>query len=262
MGTESRKMIQCVGAALMLAVSGCDGGRSAFEREHKERVDEIRHMVGAVCSCGRDRKPVEDCLNTFVEVSAITNCEVRRQWLSVFCDAIASAKPGGADMLARQDNYTNLHNFREKASNGLGMKGDDLRVRLEMWFAEVEAFQKEAAFCEGRAAEVRDAIKGKNSSKAKQPLDFNAALSMLGEWETSAQQCKRWHEYDMAPIILWDDSVAAKYCATLSHGEKMKVVHRIKDAIGRYPDWYIDEQKKDKKRAQKAGGTGKQRGAR
>ena len=141
MGTEFRKIIQSVGVALMLAVAGCDGGRSAFEREHKERVDEIRHLVGAVCSCGRDRKPKNDCLKTFVEVSSITNLEERRQWLAVFCDAIANAKPSGTDMLARQDNYTNLHNFREKASNGLGMEGDDLRVRLEMWFSEVEAFE-------------------------------------------------------------------------------------------------------------------------
>ena len=105
MGTEFRRMIQCVGAALMLAVSGCDGGRSAFEREHKERVDEIRHMVGAVCSCGRDQKPKNDCLKMFIEVSSITNLEERRQWLAVFCDAIANAKPSGTDMLARQDNF-------------------------------------------------------------------------------------------------------------------------------------------------------------
>ena len=256
METECRKMLQIVGVALMLAVVvGCDGGKSAFEREHKERVDEIRHLVGAVCSCGRDRKPMDDCLKTFVEVSSITNHEERRKWLAVFCNAIANAKPGGADMLSRQDNYTNLHNFREKASDGLGMEGDDLRVRLEMWFAEVEAFRKEAAFCDAMAADINAAFTGSRPSKAKLPPDFNDALGLLCEWETSAKQSKRWHEYDMAPIVLWDDSVAAKYCATLSHGEKMKVVRRIRDAMGRYPDWYLNEEKKGKRRTQKEGGS-------
>jgi hypothetical protein len=212
-------------------------------------------MVGAVCSCGRDRKPKDDCLKTFVEVSSITNLEERRQWLAVFCDAIANAKPSGTDMLARQDNYTNLHNFREKASDGLGMEGDDLRVRLEMWFAEVEAFRKEAAFCDAMAADIHAAFTGSRPSKAKLPPDLNDALGLLCEWETSAKQSKRWHEYDMAPIVLWDDSVAAKYCATLSHGEKMKVVRRIRDAIGRYPDWYLNEEKKGKRRTQKEGGS-------
>ena len=82
------------------------------------------------------------------------------------------------------------------------------------------------------------------------------------ELEHCAQYSASCHELDMSLFVLWDDSVAARYCATLSHGEKMKVVHRIKDAIGRYPDWYIDEQKKGKKRAQKAGGAEKQRGVR
>ena len=149
-----------------------------------------------------------------------------------------------ADMLARQDNYTNLHNFREKASDGLGMEGDDLRVRLEMWFAEVEAFRKEAAFCDAMAADINAAFTGSRPSKAKLPPDLNDALGLLCEWETSAKQSKLWHEYDMAPIVLWDDSVAAKYCATLPWWKKKMVVRRIKKAIGRYPDWYLNEEKK------------------
>ncbi len=257
METECRKMILGIGIALMLAVVvGCDGGKSAFERAHKERIDEIRHLVGAVCDCGRDQKPVEECLNTFVGVSAITNCEVRRQWLSVFCDAIASAKPSGDGLLAREDNYANLHNFRAKASNRLGMQGDDLRVRLEMWFAEVAAFSRESAFCDEKAKGIKEAIEGSKPSRSKLPPDWNEAVNLLCEWETSAKRSKLWYENDMAPIVLWDDSVAARYCATLPHGEKMKVVRRIKDAIGRYPDWYLDEQKNGKRRAQKAGGAG------
>ena len=255
MRTECRKMLQGVGAALMIVVVGCDGGGSAFERAHKERIDEIRHMVGAVCSCGRDRKPMDDCLKTFVEVSSITNHVERRQWLAVFCNAIANAKPSGADMLARQDNYTNLHNFREKASDGLGMEGDDLRVRLEMWFAEAEAFRKESAFCDAMAADINAAFTGSRPSKVKLPPDFNDAIGLLCEWETSAKQSKLWHEYDMAPIVLWDDSVAARYCATLPWWKKKMVVWRINKAIGCYPDWYLDEQKKGKRRAQKAGGA-------
>ena len=184
---------------------------------------------------------MDDGLKMFDEIVSITNRAERSQWLAVVCDAIANAKPVGANMLARQDNYTNLHIFREKASERLGVQGEDLGIRLEMWLAEAECFRRESACCRDKANEIEAVIKKGTPSKVDLPSNFEAKVSLLCEWETSARQSRGWHEYDMAPIILWDDSVAARYCATLPWWKKIMVVWRIKKILGRYPDWYLEE---------------------
>ena len=93
----------------------------------------------------------------------------------------------------------------------------------------------ETAFCE-------EMVKKKKEFLNQNPtLVFGKAGSELCEWENMMRQSQGWYEDDMSLIVLWDDSVAAKYCATLSWWEKMKVVWRIKKVIGRYPDWYLED---------------------
>ena len=222
---------------------GCQRGTVEITAKDGRRVAEIKELISKVCGCERDHKPMEDGMRVFREVVAMTNAMERKKWLMVVCDAISTTRLKGYNISERQVSYAHLHYFREKASELLGMAGDDLWWRLEMWFAEVEAFRKEAAFCDAMVADINAAFKGNRHSKIKLPPDFNDAVGLLCEWEASAQQSKHWHEYDMAPIILWDDSVAAKYCATLPWWKKMMVVRRIKNAIGRYPDWYLNEKK-------------------
>ena len=77
--------------------------------------------------------------------------------------------------------------------------------------------------------------------------DHEAAQTILRKADEMLH-CSRYsatyHEQNMSIMVLWDDSVVARYCATLSSREKMKVIQRIRDAIGRYPDWYLGEKKK------------------
>ena len=113
---------------------------------------------------------------------------------------------------------------------------------LELWFAELACLKKESISCEKEYKRLTELAALANDHKVSESM-----LRKADEMLHCSRYSATFHEQNMSIMVLWDDSVAARYCATLSSREKMKVVQRIRDAIGRYPDWYLDEKKKSEK---------------
>ena len=226
---------------------GCRRGVADFTTEDVKRISAIKEQIAKACGFERGSEPIESGIRMFRELVATTNAIERKKWLTVVCDAMSTTKFSGSNISERQVSYAHLHYFREKASELLGVNVDDLRWQLELWFAEAECFRKESAYCRSMANEIEAVIKKGTPTKMELPSDFSAKTSLLCEWETCARHSAEYHAHNMAMIVLWDDSVAARYCATLPWWRKKLVVWRIKKVIGRYPDWYLEEKKKGAK---------------
>ena len=64
---------------------------------------------------------------------------------------------------------------------------------------------------------------------------------MAAQWELFAKECLLFHMQGLPLDVLWDISVAGRYCEGKSAFEKWRVARRIKKAISRYPDWYLEQ---------------------
>jgi hypothetical protein len=223
---------------------GCSQEVKNLSPEMETHVNRINELIAQVCRCGRDRKPIKDSIRLVADIASMTNAAEQNVLMKVVCKTMSNTVLEGMNMLERQSNYANLHYFRERSSSCFDGRQSGLYWQLELWFSEVECFKKEETKCRTMVNEIKTSLGKEISTKINPPLDFNVAASILCEWETSEQQSQSWYKDNMAMIVLWDDSVAARYCATVSWWEKMKVVRRIKKAIGRYPDWYLEERKK------------------
>ena len=232
---------------------GCE--RSADDFRDSKFETEVAGIVQDVCE-GKCQ-PRECGVKLMQSIVNEPDVIAQKRKRTALLNAVSRATFTGDISIERESGYFRLHDFLGGVSIVLREHGNEWGMILELWFSEIACHKKETVDCERESKRLLEL--------SKQTADFDAAMKIArksDELEHCAQYSACCHELDMSLFVLWDDSVAARYCATLSHGEKMKVVHRIKDAIGRYPDWYMDEQKKGKKRSQKAGGTGKQRGAR
>lgn len=235
-----RKIINGILAFCCLLVIGCErkdvtpeASDPVYAAMIKDAIDGVCNGSGS-CDCGRD---------IMQSIVSMTNDSARMMHTRMVVEAMSKATFCGSDVHDRENSQARFHSFREKMSEPL-YGGKCWDVILELWFAEVESMKKEAEFC--RHMMKRSPFEFINQGETQHgamPPDWEE------QWYTSARHSESIFMIGMAPIVLWDDSVAAKYCATLSQGEKMKVVRRIKDAIGRYPDWYLDEQKNGKKSA-------------
>ena len=227
--------------------AGCSQGTKKLSPEMVTQIVRIKDLIAKVCACGRDKKPVKESINIIADITAMTNVVERNMLMEVVCKTIASAELKGENLLERQSNYSNLQYFCTEALLCLGRHQNDLHWQMELWFSEGVCFRKEESKCIGIVKEIKAAFGKRKPAKIKPPPNFEEAACVLCEWETSERQSKSWYWNNMSWIVLWDDSIAARYCATLSWWEKMKVVWRIKKVIGRYPDWYLEKKGKSAK---------------
>lgn len=229
--------VRIIAAACFVSFGGCERKTVVPGTDDFEFATEIRDAITGVCkgsrpcSCGRD---------LMQSIVSITNDNVRTIRTHMIVEAMSKATFYGNDVHDRENSQSRFHSFREKMAEPLyGCECWD--VILELWFAEVESMTKEAEFCRDMMKHPKPSLNNHGEAQVNVSPDWEE------QWYTSARHSESIFMIDMAPIILWDDSVAAKYCATLPWWKKMMVVRRIKNAIGRYPDWYLNEKKKGKK---------------
>ena len=184
----------------------------------------------------------EHGMNLMRSIVEDPQCNLQKMKRRALFDAVANVTFSGEKSIEREYEYHRLHDFLKGASNILMEHGNEWGTILELWFAEVECHKKESDICDKAAKRLMES--------SKQAVDFETAMMIArkaDEMRHCSQYSASYHESDMSLIVLWDDSVAARYCATLPWWRKKLVVWRIKKVIGRYPDWYLEEKKKGAK---------------
>ena len=236
MKNRENKLVTIVGlfALACVVVSGCGGRTKPSTPEEKRFAESARAGIQSVCDM---KKPPKECAAELMrEVLAETNAVKRQRLLSFVCDAMASAHYfGGTNYNVRLSSRNRLRAFRDSLSGHLcGQK--EFGAALDIWFAEGLCLRREAEFCRAEGKRYDEAERVNGGSQ----VDF--ATGCVGnQWGAHARYCLNYIEQGMAAYVLWDDSVAGRYCEGKSAFEKWRVARRIKKVIGRYPDWYLEQ---------------------
>ena len=217
---------------------GCERPTDDFRGAKFEA--EVVEIVQNVCE-GKCQ-PRECGVKLMRSIDKVPDVIAQKRKREILFNAVSKATFTGDISIDREHGYFRLHDFLDGAASVLREHGNEWGAILELWFSEISCHKKETIACEKESKRLKEL--------SKQTADFESAIKLVrksDELQHCAQYSASYHELDMSLFVLWDDSVAARYCATLSWWEKMKVVRRIKKVIGRYPDWYLDEKKKDAK---------------
>ena len=230
--------------AWIVVLSGCGWRAKPSTPEEKRFAESARVGIQSVCDM---KTPAKECADNLMRtVLAETNTVKRQRLLSFLGDAIANARY--SDKFDKHvDSWGDLRTFRRAASDILcGRK--EFGAALELWFAQMESLRNDSPFCKAEAKRYYEIAK-----KATEWNEKDDANYVASQWELFAESCLSFHMQGLSLDVLWDISVAGRYCEGKSDWEKWRVAKRIKDVIGRYPDWYLEDRKK------RAGGKAERR---
>ena len=234
------KRIFCI--VFFLAVASCailfiGCGGDAINPDDVRFSHEIGTNLVRVCYGLSD--PREYGTRLLRSVVSLKDIAERNRKLSIIFEVVSRVRFKGKTAAEREGAYFRLRDFTGASAHVLRENGNDWRSILELWLAEVACLKDESDICIKEHMRLMNLAKNTKDHEMVEKLLFEA-----DEMLHCARYSATFHEQNMSIIVLWDDSVAAKYCATLPWWKKMMVVRRIKNAIGRYPDWYLDEKKK------------------
>ena len=220
--------------AWVVVLSGCGWRAKPSTPEEKRFAESARVGIQSVCDM---KTPAKECADNLMRtVLAETNTVKRQRLLSFVCDAMASTCYfGGTNYNVRLSSWNRLRAFRDLLSGHLcGQK--EFRAALDIWFAEGLCLRREAKFCKAEARKYDEFLKTNEDLR----LEFETGY-IGNQWGAHARYCLDYIEQGMAAYVLWDDSVAGRYCEGKSSFERWRVARRIKKAISRYPDWYLEQ---------------------
>ena len=215
----------CTVMSICIAIAICHLHGHA-ENDVRPYGDEIGKTIDEVCrgrceaSCGKE---------LVGEIVSLTNRSEALQKMHVVMEAMSKASFYGANMHDRESSHCRFHAFREAAVESLADKPEHWPYIIGLWFSETESLMRERDFCKSMQTQALD--------KGIELRTFTGYENDLF-WHNCACNCMSLCNENIGYIVLWDDSVAAKYCATLPWWRKMMLARRIKKVIGRYPDWY------------------------
>ena len=222
-------------ALACMVAAGCGGYAKPSTPEEKRFAESARAGIQSVCD---KKKSSKECAAELMrEVLSETNSVQRQRLLSFVCDAIAKARYSD-----KFDEHVNswcyLRAFRIAVSDILcGHK--EFGAALELWFAQMESLRNDSYFCKAEAKRYYDISKRATEWKEKDDAGYVA-----NQWELFSESCLSFRMERLSLDVLWDISVAGRYCEGKSDWEKWRVAKRIKDVIGRYPDWYLEDKQK------------------
>ena len=242
------KLILVVVAGLFalacMVLSGCGGRAKPSTPEEKRFAESARAGIQSVCDM---EKPPKECADELMrEVLAETNAVKRQRLLSFVYDAMKNARY--SDNLDRHtDSWEDMRAFRT-ASSDILCAHEEYGAALELWFAQMDSLRNDSPFCKAEAKRYKEIARTATEGDARGDANYMAA-----QWDFFAEQCLSFHRQGLSLDVLWDISVAGRYCEGKSEWDKWRVAKRIKDVIGRYPDWYLEDRKK------RAGGKAERR---
>ena len=232
---KSISLIAICEVSVVVFFVGCR--KSTGDLRVERFTEEVKTILQDVCKGNGD--PQEQGKKLMRSIIGVSDGATQKRKHKVLLDAVANVTFSGEMSIEREHEYFRLHDFLKGVSHILMEHGNGWGKMLELWFAEMECHQKESILCDKESKRLM--------RLSRQTADFETSIRIArkaDEIQHCAQYSATYHELDMSLIVLWDDSVAARYCATLPWWEKMMVVWRIKKAIGRYPDWYLEERTK------------------
>ena len=237
--TNEKPKIAAVAGLLALAwvvvLSGCGWRAKPSTPEEKRFAESARIGIQSVCDM---KTPATECADRLMrEVLSETNSVQRQRLLLFVCDVVADTRY--SDKFNKHvDSWDNLRTFR-RASSDILCGHREFGAALELWFAQMASLRNDSLFCMSEAKRYYEIAR-----KAAEWKEKDDAIYVASQWEFFAKQCLSFHIQGLSLDVLWDISVAGRYCEGKSDWEKWRVAKRIKDVIGRYPDWYLEDKQK------------------